>query len=85
MNNQSNAYNLAQRAISDLKTAIHIVLSESKAELKNVEVGKKLGIYHGHSGKHEGHISRVLLELMQFEGLIEQNSKTKTWSLKSNG
>jgi len=83
MNDISNAYNLAQRAISDLKTAIHSILSLKPEGLSNAELGRSLGIYHGHSGQHEGHISRVLLELMSSEGIIEQNGKTKKWSLKN--
>jgi len=82
MEDFSAAYNLAQRAISDIKSAIHIILSTSKDGLTNAEIGRLLGIYHGHSGKHEGHISRVLLELMQTEGLIRQDTKTKKWTLR---
>lgn len=84
MKELTNAYNLAQRAISDLKTAVYVVLNESDHELTNAEIGRKLGIYHGHSGQHEGHVSRVLLELLQSEGLIAQNKKTKKWFVKSN-
>lgn len=82
MERLSHAYSLAQRSISDLKTAIHLVLCEYKEGLSNAELGRLLGIYHGHSGKHEGHISRALLELMLSEGIVEQNEKTKKWSLK---
>ena len=84
MKNLPHAYHLAQRAIADLKTSIYIILSENNEELKNSEVGRKLGIYQGHSGKHEGHISRVLLEIMQSEGLIVQNEANKKWSIKNN-
>lgn len=70
MNNPVEAYNLAQRAMSDLKTAVNLVLNDSKAPLTNAEIGRKLGIYHGHSGQHEGHISRVLLGIMEGEGVV---------------
>lgn len=82
MKELSEAYNLAQRAISDLKTAIHSILMEHPDGLSNAEIGRALGIYHGHSGKHEGHISRVLLQLMQVEGILSQDEKTKKWILK---
>jgi len=75
-------YQKAQRAMADLKTAIHELFIDENTELTNVEIGKSLGIYHGHSGKHQGHISRVLLELMQAEGVVLQNKKTKVWKLK---
>ena len=82
MKDLSEAYNLAQRAISDLKTAIHSVLMNNSEGLSNAEIGRSLGIYQGHSGNHEGHISRVLLGIMQSEGNIDQDEKTKKWSLK---
>lgn len=82
MKELTQAYSLAQRSISDLKTAIHLVLVEYKEGLSNAELGRLLGIYHGHSGKHEGHISRALLELMLTEGIVEQDEKTKKWYLK---
>lgn len=82
MKELSQAYNLAQRGIADLKTAIHSILLEHENGLSNAEIGRLLGIYHGHSGQHEGHVSRVLLELMRTEGIIEQDKKTKKWSLK---
>lgn len=82
MKELSEAYSLAQRAISDLKTAIHSVLLEHKDGLSNAEIGRALGIYHGHSGQHEGHISRVLLDLMQIEGILSQDKKTKKWLIK---
>lgn len=78
----SNAYNLAQRAISDLKTAIYLLLSNADSGMTNADIGHKLGIYHGHSGKHEGHIPRVLLQLMQSEGVITQDNKSKKWTIK---
>ncbi|MBT6568272.1 MAG: hypothetical protein HON19_05155 [Flavobacteriales bacterium] len=84
MNNNVKAYNLAQRAISDLKTAVHLVLSNSDEPLTNAGIGRKLGIYHGHSGQHEGHISRVVLGLMESEGVVLQDKNTKKWQIKNN-
>jgi len=78
MKELSESYNLAQRAVAGLKTAIPSVLLDHKNGLSNAEIGRALGIYHGHGGQHEGHISRVLLELMQLEGIISQDKKTKT-------
>ena len=82
MNEKATAYNLAQRAISDPTTTVCLLLNNSEQSLSNAEIGRALGIYHGHSGKHEGHISRVLLELMKVEGLIIQDIKNKKWSIK---
>ena len=79
----SVAYAKAQTAIADLKAAIYCVLLEAVPYgLKNVDIGRALGIYSGHM-RHEGHISRTLLAIMENEGVVEQDSDTKSWRLKS--
>jgi hypothetical protein len=79
----ANAYQLAQISLANLKAAIHMLLQEETEGLTNVQLGRSLGIYYGHSGKHEGHISRVLLEIMKAEGVVEQNSRSKKWKLRA--
>lgn len=75
------AYEMAQIALVQLKTAIYnILLSANNEGLRNVDIGRSLGIYHGHA-RHEGHISRTLLAIMETEGVVQQNDKTKTWKL----
>ena len=77
-----NPYFQAQKGLALLKSAIHTLLSEKYPRgLRNVDIGKALGIYTGHKG-HEGHISRTLLEIMQNEGVIEQK-EDKMWYLKT--
>lgn len=79
----TEAYKLAQKAISDLKAAVHYTLSSAPPEgMSNAEVGRSLGIYQGHI-RHEGHIPRTLLGLMENEGVVEQISETKKWKLKN--
>ena len=80
MNNYSKAYQLSQRALADLKSAILIVLTENEIPMKNVDLGKLLGLYHGHVG-HQGHITRTLLELMKSDGVVNQSDETKEWSI----
>jgi hypothetical protein len=74
-------YETAQRAIAELKAAIHTVLRSAKGPLSNAEVGRTLGIYMGHLG-HEGHISRSLLEVMKAEQVVDQDKHTKLWQLR---
>ena len=76
-------YTRAQRALAELKGTVRELLSENPKGLRNSEVGRSLGIYQGHSGAQEGHISRTLLEALQHEGVVVQNSKTKLWRLRS--
>lgn len=80
---QSNhPYFLAQTAMAQLKAAVHIVLGNAgPAGLKNSEIGRLLGIYTGHV-EHEGHIPRTLLAIMEAEGVVEQDKKTKVWCLR---
>ncbi len=75
----NEAYSLAQHAVADLKTAIHMVLTGSDG-LSNADIGRLLGIYRGHI-VHEGHIPRTLLSIMESEGVVEQDSATKRWKL----
>jgi hypothetical protein len=77
-------YNRAQRAMADIKAAVHQLLSDCGLPgLSNAQIGRALGIYSGHEG-HEGHISRTLLAIMQKEGVVEQDSSTLCWRLRSH-
>jgi hypothetical protein len=75
----TNAYSNAQNGLALLKVAVFEILSIYKDEgLRNVDVGKLLGIYRGHI-RHEGHISRTILAIMEEDGTIRQDSETKKW------
>jgi len=79
---EADAYQLAQRAVADLKTSIYVVLQAAPTEgLTNARIGRNLGIYMGHVG-HEGHIPRVLLATMEAEGVVEQDRGTKKWRIR---
>jgi hypothetical protein len=73
-------YAIAQVAMAQLKASIRILLSSNPNGLKNSEIGRALGIYMGHV-EHEGHIPRTLLAIMENEGVVEQDKKTKVWRL----
>lgn len=84
MVNTFDAYQLAQRAIADLKSSVLKLLIQAPSDgMKNAEIGRSLGIYGGHVG-HEGHISRTILAQMEIEGVVEQNKETKKWTIKNN-
>lgn len=76
-----SVYTTAQKALAELKGSIHSVLSESESGVTNAELGRALGIYTGHKG-HEGHISRTLLGIIESEGVVVQDEKTKIWTLR---
>ena len=79
----AQAYKDAQHAMAILKAAVYRILLDSDAEgVKNVEIGRALGIYAGHE-RHEGHIPRTLLAIMEGEGIVEQDRDSKSWRLKS--
>lgn len=83
MNNK--AYQLAQSAMVELKTAIYMALETAGEKgLSNAELGRSLGIYGGHVG-HEGHIPRTLLGIMEIEGVVYQEPESKRWFLKNHG
>lgn len=77
-------YSRAQRSLASLKSAIYQVLKEGpETGLRNVEIGRTLGIYEGHEG-HEGHIPRTLLAMMEQEGVVEQDEESGRWSLRNH-
>jgi hypothetical protein len=49
--------------------------------MKNADIGRLLGINMGHI-RHEGHIPRTLLALMETEGVVVQDKTTKLWKLR---
>ena len=70
--------------MASLKSAVYRVLLDAAPDgLRNVEIGKTLGIYTGHA-KHQGHIPRTLLAIMESEGVVEQDPATKYWRLKNS-
>lgn len=76
-------YHLAQRAIADLKTAVlGLLIKAGNGGMSNAEIGRSLGIYHGHEG-HEGHISRTILAMLEEDGVAAQDEDTKKWSAAS--
>lgn len=81
----NHPYLLAQRAIADLKAAVLMLLEQADdgSGLANVTIGRKLGIYTGHKG-HEGHVSRTMLALLEAEGVVRQDSKTKLWQVRGS-
>jgi len=76
------AYRIAQRAMVDIKSAVYFMVSLGPPEgYSNADIGRKLGIYAGHVG-HEGHISRTILGLLETEGMLLQDSKSKKWYIR---
>lgn len=80
--NMSDAYRLAQRAMADLKGAVYLAVRYSGSQgIRNADIGRALGIYTGHE-KHEGHIPRTLLALMEAEGVVFQDPSSKRWRIR---
>ena len=81
MDDLASPYLKAQTAIASLKAAVYETLAAAHNHgLRNVDIGKSLGIYMGHVD-HEGHISRTILALMESEGTVQQDKTSKTWTL----
>lgn len=71
----------AQKALAQLRIAIHDALMDNRGEgLTNAQIGRCLGIYMGHKG-HQGHVSRTLLSMMEAEGSVYQDPVSKKWCL----
>ena len=86
MNDRKLPYQQAQEGIAALKSAVHQLLHDAGENgLRNADIGHMLGINAGHSGRHEGHIPRVLLARMEEEGIVHQKDSDKRWALKDYG
>jgi hypothetical protein len=78
------AYAIAQRAMADLKAAVYVAIQAGPAEgLRNVDIGRMLGIYAGHV-EHVGHIPRTILALMENEGVVQQDRQSMRWKLRQH-
>ena len=76
------AYRRAQRAIAELKSATVDLLATAGPEgLRNAQIGRLLGIYQGHV-RHQGHISRTILEMLQADGIAEQKGQAGPWQIR---
>lgn len=83
-NKFSEAYRRAQHAMADLKSAVYEMVALSGRDgLRNADVGRSLGIYSGHE-RHQGHIPRTLLAIMEDEGVVEQDPNSKRWRLRQH-
>ena len=69
--------------MAELKGVVYELIAHSQAPLTNAEIGRGLGIYQGHV-RHEGHISRTLLALLENEEVIVQDADKK-WHLRHVG
>lgn len=74
-------YRQAQLAMAELKAAVLALLERSPGGMSNAAIGRSLGIYAGHK-RHEGHISRTLLAMLEAEGVVEQRPEDQTWSVR---
>lgn len=75
-------YTRAQRAIAELKGVVYELLLECDTGLTNAEVGRRLGIHQGHV-RHEGHISRTILAMLETDLVVVQDKETKIWRIRA--
>lgn len=73
-------YANAQAAMAQLKGAVQSLLTLNNSGLRNVDVGRALGIYRGHVG-HPGHLSRTVLEMLKEDGVAEQREDRRWYSV----
>ncbi len=75
-------YCRAQLGMTHIKSAVYeLLFATGEQGLTNAEIGRTLGIHMGHV-RHEGHIPRTILALLESEGVAEQDAETKRWRLR---
>ena len=67
--------------MAELKGVVYELLEAAPEGLKNAEIGRALGIYQGHV-RHQGHISRTILALLESEQVAVQDTTTLRWTLR---
>lgn len=79
---ETSLYIRAQRAVAELKGVVYeLVAGAGPDGLTNAEIGRSLGIYQGHV-RHQGHVSRTILAMLQAEQVLEQNRSNKRWTVR---
>ena len=76
-------YRQAQLAIAELKAAVLSLLEKAPGGLSNAAIGRSLGIYAGHK-RHEGHVSRTLLAMLEAEGVVQQDPDDQSWTVRNH-
>lgn len=79
---ETSLYTRAQRAMAELKGVVYELVAASGPDgLSNAEIGRSLGIYQGHV-RHQGHVSRTILAMLQAEQVLQQNRSNKRWTVR---
>ena len=78
------AYNTAQEGLSKIRSAIVTLLCSGEQKMTNADISRSLGLHAGYGGRHQGHITREVLEGMKTDGVVAQDTSSKKWSLRTN-
>jgi hypothetical protein len=77
------AYDLAQEAVSLMKSAIIRVLADHPDGLKNSEIGRQLGVNADFLDDQQGWFQYTVLKIMELERTVEQAKPRGPWRLVS--
>ncbi len=75
------AYELAQEAISLMKSAIVRILTDHPKGLKNSEIGRSLGVNADFLDDQQGWFQYTVLKIMELERTVEQEKARGPWRL----
>lgn len=75
------AYELAQEAVSLMKSAIIRILADSPEGLKNSEIGRRLGVNADFLDDQQGWFQYTVLKIMELERTVEQTKPRGPWRL----
>ena len=78
------AYDTAQEGLNKIRSAIVNLLSSSEQKMTNANISRSLGLHAGYGGRHQGHITREVLEGMKTDGVVTQDTNSKKWSLRTH-
>ncbi|MBS1723813.1 MAG: hypothetical protein JSS66_12775 [Armatimonadetes bacterium] len=79
------AYEMAQEAVTLMKSAIIRVLLEHPDGLRNSEIGRLLGVNADFIEGNDGWFQYTVLKIMELDRTVEQKKPRGPWTLRSGG
>lgn len=76
------AYEMAQEAVTLMKSAIIRLLADNPAGLKGSEIGRMLGVNADFIEGNDGWFQWTILKIMELEKTVEQKKPRGPWTLR---
>lgn len=76
------AYEMAQEAVTQMKSAIIRLLADNPEGLRNSDIGRMLGVNADFLDDQQGWFPYTVLKIMELERTVEQKKPRGPWTLR---